>query len=389
MNELLFVVNWPATLDNWFRALLRQEPISPPQVTYEEWGVWLTAVAHHGMSALVYTWLLNAPANHQPPPPIMTQLRVEHVANIALAERRRRQAANLVTRLDQVDIQPIVLKGTALAHWLYDLPELRPSADIDFLIRPDDFDAVFDILTTDEFTPKVERMPGLPGAWECEFLASSQVNGIPRYDVDLHWTLSPFEQVQKQCDHDTLFLDAADIQIGNSAISILDPVTAFIHASFHLIYNHPMAMRLIWLYDIHLLAQYISKMKMWVHVVEGSVLWQARLALAYALQLTQEWFGTIFPETISDTHWLPPLQAEIEMHQVTQHRLTSRPKSVWFNWHRHQMQSMNTHEKWIYIQNRLFPGELEMDNWYPEFRSWPLPLAHLGRLFLLVVGKVR
>ena len=99
-----FVVNWPAALDNWFRALLRQKPVMPPQVTSAEWVAWLDAVAQHGMSALVYTWLLNAPADHRPPAPIMAELRADHVANIALAEQRRRQLADLAASFAQSEI---------------------------------------------------------------------------------------------------------------------------------------------------------------------------------------------------------------------------------------------------------------------------------------------
>ena len=82
----------------------------------------------------MYTWLLQVDANYRPPAPIMAELRADHVAKIALAERRCRQLTDLVASFAQAGIHPIVLKGTALAHWLYDAPELRPSADIDLLV---------------------------------------------------------------------------------------------------------------------------------------------------------------------------------------------------------------------------------------------------------------
>ncbi|MCA9953049.1 MAG: nucleotidyltransferase family protein, partial [Anaerolineales bacterium] len=300
-----FGANWSAALDDWFRALLRQEPTKPPQVTSAEWRAWLDAVAAHGMTSLVFTWLLQTAVDHQPPAAIMAELRADHVANIALAERRRRQLTDLVTSFEQEGIHLLVLKGTALAHWLYAAPELRPSFDIDLLVKPEKCAHAAAILQRASYR-----------FFMGEFRLHRHAEGFDapygKLSVDLHKALSSYVQVNKSFNLQSLF--ANSLKVGG--IDSLNATDSLLMACMHLIYNHRQNIRLIWLYDVHLLAGRMQDLDQWQNVVQSSVRWQARYALSQALMLAQQLFGTQFPQVVDDFQRYPLTVAESRLHHL-------------------------------------------------------------------------
>ena len=373
-----FAVNWLATLNNWFRALLRQKPTIPPQVTDAEWEDWLTAVAQHGMSALVYTWLLNAPADHRPPLSIMAELRAIYVDYIALAERRHQQLTDLITNFEQADIYPIVLKGAALAHWLYDSPEFRPSSDIDLLVEPEQCELAASLLQ------------GLGYAFFMrEFRSYRHAEGFHapngKLSVDLHKALSTFVQVNNSLDLQPIFVNR--MQTGD--INVLNKPDSLLMACMHLIHSNRQNVTLIWLYDIHLLTEHFQDSGQWQSVVASSVQWQTRYALAQALKLTRQFFGTDYPQMVHDFTRYPLSSDEKRLHTVG--KVTELPinhRDTWSTTHLMRLQTFNNRERIRYLKNRIFPHQGEIAYFYPQIANWPIPLAHVVRWFLILLANV-
>src|SRR5215207_10675101 len=63
--------------------------------------------------------------------------------------------AHVVEGMRRGGLRPILLKGPAIARWLYDASEVRGSRDIDLLIGPDDFQKAESVLRREGF----ERFP--------------------------------------------------------------------------------------------------------------------------------------------------------------------------------------------------------------------------------------
>ena len=371
-----FGANWPQALDDWFHALLRQKPTVPPQVMNDEWQAWLAAVAQHGMSALVYTWLLNAPADHRPPPPIMAELRADYVDYIALAERRQQQLTDLVASFEQARLSPIVLKGAALAHWLYDSPELRPSADIDLLVMPEQCKLAADVLKRLGYT-----------FFMGEFRPYRHAEGFyapnGKISVDLHQALSSFTQVNNFIDLRPLFANS----IKTGEIDVLTLPDSLLMASMHLIYNHRQNVILVWLYDIHLLARDI---KQWQHLIASSIQWQARYALTQALKLASQFFGTEYPQIVHDFTYYPLSAGEDRLHRLG--KVNVQPVNQWETWsktHLMRLQSFNKRERIHYLKNRIFPHQREIAYFYPQIANWPTPLAHVARWLLILSANLK
>jgi hypothetical protein len=379
------IVNWPLSLDSWFRALLRRQPVPAPTVSTEEWAGWLRAVRGHGVSALVYSWLVAQPPTNRPPQPVMNQLQDEYILRTAQAGYRRTQLQRVLATLKQEQVEPILLKGAALAETEYGRPELRPSVDIDLLVPPADYARSKEALCRIGYQAHRGEQPR-PMEWNSseELLPHPGTNQI---SVELHWSLSPYAQVIREVDVQPLFERAAPVAGPASSFHILHTADALVHLCLHLLYKHPHLVRLIWLHDIHLLAQRIKELATWQEVIQLSIRWQGRLAVAEALALAADWFGTTVPPLVGDLQQWPPLPQEAAVYDYAVYRYSQSRRKAWLRKHLFQLTSLNGRRRFAYLLNRFFPTRAEIDSWYPALRSWPYPLAFFGRLLLAFLGK--
>src|SRR5205814_5612402 len=99
----------------------------------------------HGMLPVVYAYS-GISSLHD------AALRAAAVEALRLADLREVLAA-----LREKRVQPLIVKGTALAYSIYDAPELRPRGDTDLLIDENEIDAVRDALTPLGFRAFDER----------------------------------------------------------------------------------------------------------------------------------------------------------------------------------------------------------------------------------------
>lgn len=379
------IVNWPQSLDSWFRALLRQQAMPAPDVTDNEWDTWLRAIRGHGVSALVYSWLIAQPVVMRPPAAVMGQLQNEYIVRTAQAGYRRNQLQQVLATLKQEKVEPILLKGAALAETDYARPELRPSIDIDVLVPPADYAVSREALCRSGYKAHRGERPR-PMEWNCsEELIPPP--GSRHISVELHWSLSPYAQVIREVDVQPLFARARLVSQPFYSFHILNTADTLVHLCLHLLYKHPHLIRLIWLHDIHLLAQRVQEMATWQEIVELSIRWQGRLAVAQALVLSADWFGTAVPAIAGDLQRWPPSPQEAAVYDYAVYRYSVNRRKAWLRKHLFQLESLDARGRLAYLANRFFPSRAEIDAWYPSLRSWPYPFAFFGRLVLAFLGK--
>lgn len=145
----------------------------------------------HGVVGLARHNLAASGAFEQVPPSVWQAIQTA-AAQVALDGLVRLQALRLaVPALQASGVQPILLKGYALAALLYPDPLLRPSADVDLLVRPDELPAACAALETiggrlpsrDEIA--FQRVHSYDLACTLVPLAGRPVL------VELHWNLAP------------------------------------------------------------------------------------------------------------------------------------------------------------------------------------------------------
>ncbi|MFL5338345.1 MAG: nucleotidyltransferase family protein, partial [Geminicoccaceae bacterium] len=95
--------------------------------------------------------------------------------------------ATLVQTLRIRGIRPVLIKGPAIAQWLYDDPRERPYGDIDLLIEPDQFALAEQVMAEHGFMPDAE---GFRGSERSEHHERWIRPGAQEVKIELHRTLA-------------------------------------------------------------------------------------------------------------------------------------------------------------------------------------------------------
>jgi hypothetical protein len=191
----------------------------------------------------------------------------------ALLARRNFEDAHLpeITRvLDALaadGLQPLVLKGGALAHSHYPEPALRPRSDTDLLVPEDQRETAGRTLHRLGYT----RAPGVAGelvSYQSLWSRTDERGG--HHFIDLHWRISNSQVLARALTYPELAARCVPLPALGASARALAPVDALLLACLHLAGHagetarvggtpRPGSDRLIWLYDIHLLAGRLSE----------------------------------------------------------------------------------------------------------------------------------
>jgi hypothetical protein len=152
-------------------------------------------------------------------------------------------------------ISPVVFKGAALAHSHYPDPWLRPRLDTDVLISPQHVApalAVFEALG-------YERAVGTSGALVSSQMAVSRVDafGID-HTFDLHWRIANPQVIASVLTHEGVARRAVQLPSAGPHARAASDVDALLIACLHRAAHHRDCEELLWIYDIHLIAERLS-----------------------------------------------------------------------------------------------------------------------------------
>ncbi len=202
----------------------------------------------HGVAPLLAT----VPSVASWPPPVRSSFTSAHRFEAACEIARREALVGVLTQFARAGIRSLLLKGAQLAYTHYRRPWLRPRLDTDLLVAPGDRSRANEVLQTMGYRPGTHFGGELvthqrllerdtPNAW---------------IDVlDLHWKIANPHVFADALTFEELDRDAVPIAgLGPNARGLSD-VHAFVLACIHRVAHHRNSERLIWLYDIHLLAR--------------------------------------------------------------------------------------------------------------------------------------
>ena len=168
---------------------------------------------------------------------------------------RERSLAEAVAALANAGVPSLVIKGAAVARTHYRAPHLRPRADADLLIRRRDIDRAASALASVGFQHVVEvRGRETTG----QFHMSRSLPHSPADALDIHWRLSIPRAFSESLDYDLLADGAVPLRgLGPHGRGPSAGVALAI-ACIHRIAHHGDSPALVWLWDVHLLAQSLS-----------------------------------------------------------------------------------------------------------------------------------
>lgn len=304
MSENALVQHPPLapTVDDLICAALRGEnPAWPWGDDAAKCASLLDRVALHGVGALLHS----QPGNADWPPAVQQQLRAQAVQQAMWEMRHQQVLAHTLLALDGIGVQPVLIKGTALAYSLYANPVLRTRADTDLIIPMDAKDQVDDALVSLGFA----RSLGVSGefvSYQASYTLQTPDGGA--HTLDLHWKINNSELLSRLFTYDELADDSQPLPqlcahaLGASRVHAL--LLACMHRSTHKqnpYYvdgeSHHEADRLIWLYDIHLLAGQLNPRE-WTEVVRLAGGKGLRAVCLEGMEHAHGCFNTAYPEAV-------------------------------------------------------------------------------------------
>jgi hypothetical protein len=213
---------------------------------------WLARAEPHGVHLLLADrWLASSDATLRAlRPELLDRIRGAAVVDAVRADECRR----VCTALSAAGVRAAVLKGEALAHGVYRESYLRPRTDTDILIDRDSRAAVSVVLIDQGYSADVETSGSLVSS-QSHFSRLDR-SGL-RHAWDVHWRVS---NVHAVADVVTLDRIAASGTRPAPLAGVFAPAAAdaLLLACVHRIAHHHDAPDLIWLYDIHLIAEAMS-----------------------------------------------------------------------------------------------------------------------------------
>ena len=242
-----------STEDTLLHAILRGAapawPASSDSALAERF---LAAGARHGVQPLAYHLLSPAPVWDHWPPTLRQSLRRQTWRESARETLGRDEVAKALEALTAGAVQPLLMKGAALAYSHYPVPCLRPRVDTDLWSRPEDRDAAQTVLPQLGYTSP----PAVSGDW-VSYQRMFSKTSAPGYThtLDVHWRLSNGELFARSLDYRDLFEGSVAAPAFGARARALGDAHALLLACMHRVdhFTQGHQERLIWLYDIHLL----------------------------------------------------------------------------------------------------------------------------------------
>ena len=337
----------------------------------------LRRITYHGIAGLLSERLK---ALHGWPLDVLAEIRELSLAQAMWETRHRTVLVRLVGALAEVGVRSLFLKGTGLAYDLYQNPAARARGDTDLLVARDQLAGARQILTALGFVvdPNVAGLSDelhLQEIWRLEHPDNS------RHDVDVHWQVMNSFALSKAIDTDACFSGAIPLPRLAPGALTLDHVTMLIHTALHKA-THIVSPyfsdgrayyggdRLVWIYDIHLLAGSLSDSE-WRHLVDvvrkDGI---AEVCLA-ALVCARDGLGTSIPGAV-----LNELQAAVSQDWQSGFLLRSGQLArAWRDLHA----LTGWRSKAAYLRSRVLPAPAFVRAKYPGLANAPLFVLYLRR----------
>ena len=275
---------------NWaFAAALlagRERFESPVLVQHEAFARWAES---ERMAVLVSEALRAHPwgtALHQ-------SLAVGVARQAARAMLQERELHRVLDALAGVGVEPVLLKGAALAYSVYSEAAARPRCDTDLLIRETDARQVRATLEGVGYLPEIETSGRLVTA---QFHYTRTDSRGVRHACDVHLKITNAHAYADSLSYDDLRREAVALSVHPGALGP-SVVHSLLIACIHRIAHHHGSDDLLWLYDVRLLARALDETG-WERVLELAHAKALSAVVAHEVERAEDALGPCVPLAI-------------------------------------------------------------------------------------------
>jgi hypothetical protein len=251
------------SIDELLAAALRNETAPWPVDEPAPDAIDRVAIVH-GIAGLL---IERAPLVAKWPPELIARLREQARAQAMWEVRHRQLLMGLLERLEAQSIPCLILKGTAVAYDLYGNPSSRARGDTDLLISVDDVANAKSILAALGFTG--ETLGGVTDEFALQQTWTLALSDGGRHSIDLHWQVMNAPSLSRLFDFQECWAHSRPLHRLSPLARTMDLARLLIHTCLHraMQNNSPYFVagetyfepgRLIWTYDINLLAAALS-----------------------------------------------------------------------------------------------------------------------------------
>jgi hypothetical protein len=365
-------------------AVLRGErPSWPDDQSEAATQEFLVCSDYHGVQPLLHERL----GASDWPAAVLQELRAVAVGRAMWELRHQQVLAKTLAALAAIDIRPVLFKGTALGYSLYPNPVFRSRGDTDLVVAPESKEAVDAALTALGFVRDVAVSGDFVSYQACY---TREEDGDEAHTLDLHWRVNNSEVLARLFTYDELHQQAQPLPKLCPQALAASPVHALLLACMHRATHkknplfvqgvaHYGGDRLIWLYDIHLMAGALSPAQ-WD---EFAQLAKSKGLCAIALEgfeHARARFGTDLPEAV-----LAALVGAGRGELPSRYFDGSRARQQWMDFRA----IAGVRNKLRFVRESVFPPESYMRHKYPDARPGWLPWLYLRRALGGVAKKLR
>ncbi len=274
-----------------FARLLRHEPVGWAELGLEP-GRFLDACVDADLVGLVHDSL----ARNSRGWPAAARTRLARLARAAVGTEllQGREAARALEALGAAGIPTLLFKGTALAYTGYPRPSLRPRNDTDLLVRPADAPRARAVLEGIGYV--ATNYSGGEVLFRQFELQFEDTFGLA-HALDVHWSVSTQAVFADLFDFDEVARESIPVPALGAHARAFGPVHALLLACVHPAMHHRNEERLIWLYDVHLLAARLTPAR-WERLADLAVTRAVAAVCLHGLTRARARLGTSVPESV-------------------------------------------------------------------------------------------
>lgn len=211
----------------------------------------IDAAARHRVRPLLAWRIRESGERARWPASILGALIDAERAEAALEIARRHELARVLAAFDSARVPVLVMKGAALAYSLYPEPWLRPREDTDLLVDAPDAARGAEALAAAGYAPAPMQRGRLVTHQQLYIRADAAGR---RHAYDLHWKIADPAPFADLLSPEDLRAEAEDSAVGGAIARIPSRAHALLLAVWHRVSHHRGSGDLLWLYDLHLLA---------------------------------------------------------------------------------------------------------------------------------------
>jgi len=282
--------------------LLRGRPL-----TWDRLGChpsfFLAVCEEEGASGLIHHQLRHTAEFAAWPAQVRRALEQASRADAARELLVRRELTRVLDALADRGVRPVLFKGSALAYTLYPAPSLRSRSDTDLLILQSDTDAVRETMSGLGYAPAL-LCDGELVFRQFEFAREDEF--AVTHALDFHWAISTQSAFATVLTYDELVQRSDPAPALGPNARVPSKVDALLLALMHPVMHHRNQQRLVWAYDVHLLAGSLDSDGL-RELAARAIDKRIAAVCARGLREAQDWFGTAVSADILDRLAAAPL----------------------------------------------------------------------------------